>query len=66
MPLQKYQIIDAYNKNGMQAVLELLTTSADQSAIMQNMDNGQNHSGMDMEQEDESIIEHDGKKYSRI
>ena len=65
MPLQKYQIIDAYNKNGMQAVLELLTTSADQSAIMQQMD-GQNHSGMDMEQEDESIIEHEGKKYSRI
>jgi len=26
----------------------------------------QNHSGMEMEQEDESIIEHDGKKYSRI
>jgi hypothetical protein len=23
-PLQKYQIIDAYNKNGMQAVLALL------------------------------------------
>jgi hypothetical protein len=64
MPLQKYQIIDAYNKNGMQAVLELLTTSADQSAIMQQMD--PNHSGLEMEQEDESIIEHEGKKYSRI
>jgi hypothetical protein len=33
-PLQKYQIIDAYNKNGMEAVMALLTTSADQSAIM--------------------------------
>jgi hypothetical protein len=49
----------------MQAVLELLTTSADQSAIMQQMD-PQNHSGMEMDQEDESIIEHEGKKYSRI
>jgi len=48
----------------MQAVLELLTTSADQSAIMQQMD--PNHSGLEMEQEDESIIEHEGKKYSRI
>lgn len=28
-PIQKYQIIDAYNKNGMEAVLALLTTSAD-------------------------------------
>jgi len=37
-PLQKYQIIDAYNKNGMDAVLALLTTSADQSGIMQHMD----------------------------
>jgi hypothetical protein len=26
----------------------------------------QNHSGMEMDQEDESIIEHEGKKYSRI
>ena len=25
-----------------------------------------NHSGLEMEQEDESIIEHEGKKYSRI
>lgn len=32
-PLQKYQIIDAYNKNGMEAVLALLTTSADQSEV---------------------------------
>ena len=28
-PIQKYHIIDAYNKNGMDAVLALLTTSAD-------------------------------------
>ena len=28
-PLQKYQIIDAYNKNGMEAVLALLAASAD-------------------------------------
>lgn len=28
-PFQKYQIIDAYNKNGMEAVLALLTASAD-------------------------------------
>ena len=65
MPLQKYQIIDAYNKNGMQAVLELLTTSADQSAIMQQMD-GANQSNLELDGEDESIIEHEGKKYSRI
>jgi hypothetical protein len=49
----------------MQAVLELLTTSADQSAIMQQMD-GANHSNVDLDGEDESIIEHEGKKYSRI
>ena len=30
-PLQKYQIIDAYNKNGMEAVMALLNTSVDQS-----------------------------------
>ena len=28
-PVQKYQIIDAYNNNGMEAVLNLLTNSAD-------------------------------------
>jgi len=62
-PLQKYQIIDAYNKNGMDAVLALLTTSADQSGIMQQMDgNGQPDEG----QGEESVIEHNGKKYSRI
>ena len=41
-PLQKYQIIDAYNKNGMDAVLALLNTSVDQSqnasALMQQME----------------------------
>ena len=30
-PLQKYQIIDAYNKNGMVAVMALLNNSVDQS-----------------------------------
>lgn len=30
-PLQKYQIIDAYNKNGMVAVMQLLNQSVDQS-----------------------------------
>ena len=41
-PLQKYQIIDAYNKNGMDAVMALLNTSVDQSqnasALMQQME----------------------------
>ena len=63
-PLQKYQIIDAYNKNGMEAVLALLTTSADQSVIMQQMD-GQGNSELDLGCE-ESMVEHNGKKYSRI
>ena len=30
-PLQKYQIIDAYNKNGMDAVMALLNQSGDHS-----------------------------------
>ena len=34
-PIQKYQIIDAYNQNGMHAVLAMLKNSADQSTIMQ-------------------------------
>ena len=63
-PLQKYQIIDAYNKNGMEAVLALLTTSADQSGIMQQME-GQGNSELDLGGE-ESMVEHNGKKYSRI
>lgn len=58
-PLQKYQIIDAYNKNGMEAVMALLTSSADQSGL--HLDpNGT--SDMDMGA-DESLIEHNGKKY---
>lgn len=32
--VQKYQIIEAYNSNGMEAVLALLADSADQSGIM--------------------------------
>jgi hypothetical protein len=64
-PLQKYQIIDAYNKNGMEAVLALLTASADQSGILQQMEaNG--ISDMDTNGADESIIEHNGKKYQKI
>ena len=43
LPVQKYQIIDAYNKNGMEAVLALLSSSADQSALMEQMEgNNQN------------------------
>lgn len=63
-PLQKYQIIDAYNKNGMDAVMALLNQSVDQSqnasAMMQQLDM-QGH--MDA---DESVIEHEGKRYTRI
>lgn len=64
-PLQKYQIIDAYNKNGMEAVLALLTASADQSGILPHIEaNG--ISDMDIQGADESIIEHNGKKYQKI
>ena len=63
-PLQKYQIIDAYNKNGMDAVMALLNNSVDQSqnasAMMQQMDM---HGQLDAE---ESVIEHEGKRYTRI
>ena len=63
-PLQKYQIIDAYNKNGMDAVMALLNQSADQSqnasAMMQQLDM-QGHM-----EADESVIEHEGKRYTRI
>ena len=58
-PLQKYQIIDAYNKNGTEGVLALLTTSHDQSGIMNQMEGDQSKA-------EESMIEHNGKKYSRI
>lgn len=63
--MQKYQIIDAYNKNGMDAVMALLTNSADQSAIMQQMD-GADQLGMMENNGEESVIEHNGKKYNRI
>ena len=58
-PLQKYQIIDAYTKNGMDAVMALLNNSVDQS---------QNASAMMMQGLDaeESVIEHQGKRYTRI
>jgi hypothetical protein len=45
----------------MEAVLALLTTSADQSGIEQHLDqNTSNAAG------EESVIEHNGKKYQRI
>lgn len=37
-PLQKYHIIDTYNKHGFEAVLALLINSADQSGILKQMD----------------------------
>jgi hypothetical protein len=63
-PLQKYHIIDAYNKNGMEGVLALLQTSADQSGILQHME-GNGISDMD-QAGDESVIEHEGKRYQKI
>lgn len=45
--------------------MTLLATSADQSGIMQQMD-GQNQSGANLGDVDESIIEHQGKKYQKI
>jgi len=45
----------------MDAVLALLTTSADQSGIMAQMEGN-----TDMEQQEESVIIHNGKKYQRI
>lgn len=62
-PYQKYQIIDAYNKNGMAAVMDLLQNSADQSGIMQQME-GQGE--MMGEEGEESVVIHQGKKYNRI
>lgn len=66
--MQKYQIIDAYNKNGMDAVMALLTNSADQSAIMQQMEGAGDPGMMEMggEEGEESVIVHNGKKYNRI
>jgi len=49
----------------MDAVLALLTTSAYQSGIMQQME-GNGQSDMDAGAGEESVIEHNGKKYSRI
>ena len=62
-PLQKYQVLDAYNRNGMQAVMALLlANSADQSAIMNQLEPGQ--SDIDLAAGvDSSIVEHNGKKY---
>jgi len=71
-PIQKYQIIDAYNKNGMEGVLNLLSSSADQSALIEQMEGNQNlpnnaqnnvdGSGAD----DDGVVYHEGKKYNRI
>jgi len=49
----------------MDAVLALLTTSADQSGILQQME-GNDQSDMNGAAGEESMIEHNGKKYSRI
>jgi hypothetical protein len=67
-PIQKYHIIDTYNKQGFQAVLALLINSADQSGILKQMDaNGQSDIMGDLAgQGEESVIEHNGKKYTRI
>jgi hypothetical protein len=67
-PLQKYHIIDTYNKHGFEAVLALLINSADQSGILKQMDaNGQSDIMGEMGgQQEESVIEHNGKKYTRI
>jgi hypothetical protein len=48
--------------------LALLTTSANESGIINQLDpQDQNISDMDMMgQEEESVIEHEGKKYTRI
>lgn len=68
MPLQKYQIIEAYNKNGMEAVLALLANSADQSAILAQIgDGGLDGEGMvDGDDMSEAIVMHNGKKYNRV
>lgn len=75
-PVQKYQIIDAYNKNGMEGVLNLLSSSADQSALVEQMDGNQNFPnnaqtavvGNDVSNggEDDGVVFHEGKKYNRI
>lgn len=62
-PLQKYQIIDAYNQNGMEGVIELLSNGGDNSMHQQQM-SPQNHP--DMMEGDDGCIYHDGKKYNRI
>uniref|UniRef100_A0A7S3MYC2 Uncharacterized protein n=1 Tax=Strombidium inclinatum TaxID=197538 RepID=A0A7S3MYC2_9SPIT len=59
-PIQKYQIIDAYGKGGMQEVLGLLSSSADPSGIISQ------HEDPDMPEEDLSKVYHNGKVYNRI
>ena len=61
-PIQKYQIIDAYKQNGMEAVLVLLTESADQSGLQMDANGQSDMLGMDNAGE-ESVIEHNGKKF---
>lgn len=71
-PLQKYHIIDAYQNNGMEAVLALLSNSVDQSNSMAFPPGSQQSQQMEMGGEEnenpneESFIEHEGKKYQRI
>ena len=69
--MQKYQIIDAYNKNGMEAVLALLSSSADQSALLENLPEGEQRAApTDTNNastgEDDSVVIHEGKRYNRI
>ena len=59
-PLQKYQIIEAYNKNGMEAVMNLLQHSANESGIMQSMDGAADGEGED------DVVWRNGKKYNRV
>jgi len=61
-PIQKYQIIDAYKQNGMEAVLVLLTESADQSGLQMDAHGQSDMIGMENAGE-ESVIEHNGKKF---
>ena len=56
-PLQKYQIIDAYNKNGMDAVFALLNKSVDNpvSEVLAGLND-----------DDDAYVMHEGKRYLRI
>lgn len=53
--------MDAYNKNGMEAVLTLLANSADQSGILAQMGEGEAAG-----EEEADVVWHQGKKYNRV